>query len=124
MYANFQKDSIIDISLCGPSVSLKNPDRFTYPFPLISGKVSETDLLKQEIVSLNKKIDGLSSWHTDLYELKAYKLAHTIAVKPKKDYSFLILLFSLILNLIMFLMIIRLKKTKPLTNSIPFNSLN
>jgi hypothetical protein len=111
IYANFQKDSLIDIGMCGPSVSLKNPDGLYAASTLKFGNESEIEHLNWKIEMLNKKFDGLSSWYYDLCQLREYKLSNQID-KPKEmfDYKLLIIGFSLILNIFMLIVIIKKKK--------------
>ena len=71
IYASFEKDSLIDIGMCGPSVSLKNPDGLYYPLSIRFGKESKVEQLERRIEYLNKKIDGLSNWYYDLASTKA-----------------------------------------------------
>jgi len=118
IYANFQKDSLIDIGMCGPSVSLKNPDGLYAPPSLTFGKESEIEHLKWKIEILNVKFDGLSNWYYDLCKLREYKLSNQID-KPKEkfDYKFLVIGLLLILNIFMFIVIIK-KKKMPAANTV------
>jgi hypothetical protein len=111
IYANFQKDSLIDIGMCGPSVSLKSPSGLHYPPLVYFGEKNEKTILEQEIEILDKKIDGLSSWYYDLYKLRAYKQSNS-KEKPKEklDVQLAILMISLILNVFMFIVIIKRKR--------------
>lgn len=117
IYANFQKDSLIDIGMCGPSVSLMHPSGLYYPPLVYFGEKDEKTILEQKMEILNNKIDGLSSWYYDLYKLREYKLSNQID-KPKEkfDYKLLIIGFSMLLNIFMFIVIIK-KKKMPAANS-------
>jgi len=119
IYASFEKDSLIDIGMCGPSVSLKNPDGLYYPLSIRFGKESKVEQLERRIEYLNKKIDGLSNWYYDLYKLREYKQSN-INEKPKAklDYQLIILAISLILNIFMFVVIIKKNKKMPAANTV------
>lgn len=107
IYANFQKDSLIDIGLCGPSVALINPGLYCPP-PKYFGDKSETKQLEWEIEGLNKKIDAFTSWNSDLYKLREYKLSNiNEKTRAKIDYQLVILVISLILNIFMFILVIK-----------------
>ena len=118
IYANFQNDSLIDIGVCGPSVSLMHPTGLYYPPLVYFGEKDEKTILEQEIEILNKKIEGLSSWYYDLYKLREYKQLNQIdKPKEKLDYKLLIIGFSLLLNIFMFVVIIK-KKKMPAANTV------
>jgi hypothetical protein len=107
IYGNYQNDSLIEINECGPSMSLINPGILIPPPPFIKNNKEIYDFDRQ-IKNLENKIEGLSNWEYELYKLRLWKQTNYNEIPNKNlDYHLIFLLVSLILNVFMFIALIR-----------------
>lgn len=109
IYAQFRKDSLIDINECGPSMSLFNPGFIIPPPPLLTGN-HDINGLEWKVKLFHNNIVGIENWDYELYKLRLYKQLNNETPKSKIDYKLLIIGFSLLLNIFMFILIIKKKK--------------
>lgn len=110
IYANFQKDSLIDISVCGSSVSMMYPNGMYAPPPPTKTELEKIDFIQWDVETLEDRFEGLSNWYNDLYKLRAYKMEHQKKEPEEQtDYKNWVILFSVLLNIAMFVVVVRKK---------------
>ena len=108
VYAKFNNDSTIKIPFDNPSISITEPFYFSPPPPPRNNIPKTSDsLLESRVYSLERHFTGISNWFNDLQKLRDYKRSINIVNnKPIRDYKFILLMASLIINVLMFLIII------------------
>jgi hypothetical protein len=110
VYANLQNDSLIDISSCSPTVSLRRTEGLIPPPPVFISEKVDKEYLQWKISVLEKRLDGLSDWFYNLDKLRNYKKNNQMEISHKPfEYKIFLIIFSLILNVLMFIWIIRKK---------------
>ena len=114
VYADYNQDSTIDLSICAESIPLNKAEGQYAPSPLppydSNGDYDKTIYsLKTDIYSLKQRTEGLSHWYNDLYILREYKKAH-IALSEKKDLKNIFITPLIILSILLIAIILFKKK--------------
>lgn len=108
VYAHQVNDSTIEIGKCPPTISLTkilNPP--PYLVPGYENKTEEP--LNVKIYKLERKVEGLSYWLSDIEKLREYEKEHSIIVK-RIDLKDVLVSFFIITNLILIVITIKTRK--------------
>ena len=113
VYASQINDSTIEINNCSPTISLTKTNILIPPpsiFPEFKDQTS--DSLKVKIYKLERKIDGLNYWLSDLEKLRKYKREHSIIIETGNENRQIYLIAFLVLMNLVLLTIVFFKKRK------------
>lgn len=113
VYASLINDSTIEINNCSPTISLTRTNILIPPpsiFPEFEDQTS--DSLKVKIYKLERKIDGLNYWLSDLEKLRKYKREHNMIIETRNKARQIYLIASLVLMNLILLTIVFIKKRK------------
>lgn len=113
VYASQINDSTIEINNCSPTISLTRTNILIPPasiFPEFKDQTS--DSLKVKIYKLERKIDGLNYWLSDLEKLRKYKREHNMVIETRNENRQIYLIAFLVLMNLVLLTIVFFKKRK------------
>jgi len=109
IYADKLNDTTIDISNCGPSVSLLRAERLYSPLPKLydinTPRDSVNDELDYKIKLLEKKTESISLWFHDLEKLRKYKKSNELNRPYRSDKRDIILGLLIGMNLILMILL-------------------
>lgn len=113
VYASLINDSTIEINNCSPTISLTRTN-IIIPSPSIFPEFEDqtSDSLKVKIYNLERKIDGLNDWLSDLEKLRKYKREHNMTIETRNEKRQLYLIAFLVLMNLVLLTIVFIKKRK------------
>ena len=110
IYAKQVNDSTIDISNCSPSIPLSKSKILIPPPSLFPEFENQTqDSLKVKIYKIERKIEGLTYWLSDLEKLREYRMRRSI-INKKFDLRDVLISFFILTNIILIITLVRSRK--------------